>query len=130
MIAVDTNIVVRLIVADDERQVALALQLAERETFFVSFSVLIETEWVLRASYGYTRDRIVSAFRAFASLVRVRFEHEEDARWAIDRYARAGELADYIHMAAARGAGGFATFERKLVRRAGDNPPVTVQTLA
>ena len=127
MIAVDTNIVVRLIVADDEGQVERALALAARESFYVSFSVLIETEWVLRSRYGYDRPRIVTALRALSSMIDVQFEQEADALWALDRYARSGELADYVHIAAARSIGRLARFERKLVRRAGDQAPAKVE---
>lgn len=126
MIAVDTNILVRLVVADDEEQVQRALALAEREAFYVSFTVLIETEWVLRSRYGYSRAAIVSAFTALPQLVRLRFEDDADARWAIGRYGDGGELADFVHMAAARPIGLFASFESKLARRAGDQAPVQV----
>ena len=129
MIGVDTNILVRLIVADDEQQMAYALELAERETFFVSFTVLIETEWVLRSRYGYDRERIVTALTALDALIDLHFEHHDDVRWAIDRYAAAGELADYLHLAAARRVGRFATFEKRLARRAGGQAPVAIETL-
>ncbi|MEH3035703.1 MAG: type II toxin-antitoxin system VapC family toxin [Sphingomonas adhaesiva] len=126
----DTNVVVRLIVGDDPDQVALALKLAERDAFYVSFTVLEEVEWVLRSRFGYGRDQIVHALRALADLVILRYEDDDDARWAIERYALSGELADYLHIASARVAGRFATFERRLARRAGSNSPVPVETLA
>ena len=117
MIAVDTNIIVRLIVDDDPGQVSRALALAERETFYVSLTVLAETEWVLRSRYGYERAAVVEAFRWLPRVVTIVFE---DARvpWAIDRYALAGEFADYLHLLAAHEIGRFATFEKKLARRA------------
>ena len=130
MVAVDTNVIVRLIVGDDEAQVAVALALAEREVLFVAFSVLIEIDWVLRSRYGYGRERIVAALHQLSQLVSLRFEQDDHGWWAIDRYARAGELADYVHIAAANGVGRFATFERKLARRAGEGAPSRVDTLA
>ena len=130
MIAVDTNVLVRLIVGDDPEQARVALELAEREPFYVSLTVLEELEWVLRSRFGYDRGRIVQALDALDALVRLVFEAEHDVRWAIERYALAGELADYLHLAAARSVGRFASFERKLARRAGVNSPATVITLA
>ena len=127
MIAVDTDIIVRLIVADNEDQVRRALALAARETLYISFTVLIEAEWVLRSRYDYDRLGIVAALRALCSLIDLRFEHDADAHWAIDRYERGGELADYVHVAAARSIGRLASFERKLVRRIGDSAPATVE---
>lgn len=130
MIAVDTNVIVRLIVGDDPDQVALALELAAREAFYVSFTVLEEVEWVLRSRFRYSRDDIVCALRALPDLVTLRYEDDDDARWAIERYAQSGELADYLHIASARMAGRFVTFERRLSHRAGPNSPVPVETLA
>lgn len=126
MIAVDTNIIVRLIVGDDEQQVARVFALAACETLYVSLTVLIETEWVLRSRYGYDRALIAAALRHLPELVHLRFEHEDDAIWAIEHYALAGELADYAHLAVARAVGRFATFEVKLARRAGDRSPAVV----
>ena len=129
MIAVDTNVVVRIIVGDDPQQARLVLDLAERETFYVTLTVLQEIEWVLRSRFGYDRAQIVEALDAVDALVGLIFEADRDARWAIERYALAGELADYLHIASARAIGRFATFERKLGRRAGPNAPATVETL-
>lgn len=130
MVAVDTDILVRLVVADDDGQVASALELASREVLFVSLTVLIEIEWILRVRYGRDRRMIVAAFQALDGLVDLHFEHHDDVHWAMDRYALAGELADYLHMAAARRVGRFATFEKRLAKRAGDAAPVAIETLA
>ena len=117
MIAVDTNIIVRLIVDDDPGQVARALALAERETFYVSLTVLAETEWVLRSRYGYERAAVVTALRWLPRVVTIVFE-DAQVPWAIERYALGGEFADYFHLLAAREIGRFATFEKRLRRRA------------
>ncbi len=130
MIAVDTNVIVRLIVADDPDQLELALALTRRDKLYISLTVLIETDWVLRATYGYERSQICTAFAALRDAFGIRFEAARDVRWALERYARAGELADYIHLSSARAAGSFATFERRLSRRAGSKSPAPVHTLA
>lgn len=127
MIAVDTNIIVRLIVGDDAAQVDRALALASREPFYISFTVLIEVEWVLRSRYGFERDASVAAFRALRDLVDLHFEDADDVAWALERFALAGELADYIHIATARHIGRLATFEKKLGARAGEHSPAFVE---
>lgn len=129
MIAVDTNIIVRIIVGDDPQQTRLALELAERESFYISLTVLEETEWVLRSRFGYGRAAVVEALAALDGLVRIVFEADEGVRWAMDRYAHTGELADYLHVVSARAVGRFATFERRLVRRAGSSSPAVIETL-
>lgn len=127
MIAVDTNVIVRLITADDDQQLALALDLVSREDVYVSLTVLIETEWVLRSRFGYSRDAIYTALTALPLLLKLHVEAPNDVEWALARYALGGELADYLHIAAARAIGRFASFEKKLVRRAGLDAPASVE---
>jgi predicted nucleic-acid-binding protein len=49
MLAVDTNVVVRYLTADDPEQFARAVAVVEGAETFVSLTVLLETEWVLRS---------------------------------------------------------------------------------
>lgn len=51
MIAFDTNLLVRTVVADDAGQVAIVQRLIMQDSIFISRTVLLETEWVLRAVY-------------------------------------------------------------------------------
>ena len=51
MIAFDTNLLVRALVADHAEQVAIVRQLIARDIVFISRTVLLETEWVLRSIY-------------------------------------------------------------------------------
>ena len=51
MAALDTNIVIRLIVGDDPKQARAAEKLVASEPCTVAPSVLMECEWVLRGSY-------------------------------------------------------------------------------
>jgi predicted nucleic-acid-binding protein len=127
VIAVDTNILVRIIVGDDEDQVERALALAARESLFVPSTVLLETEWVLRSRYGYDRATIVTALETLEKVANLAFEHDDDIHWALSRYAEGGEFADYLHIAASRRIGRFASFERKLKRRAGSDAPSVVE---
>jgi predicted nucleic-acid-binding protein len=129
VIAVDTNVLVRLIVADDPDQVQTALALAEREILFVPLTVLAELEWVLRSRYEYDRSAIAAALANLPLLISLRFEDHDGVDWAIGRYARGGELADYLHLVAARGIGRLATFEKRLAARAASEAPVEVITL-
>jgi predicted nucleic-acid-binding protein len=56
MIAVDTNIVVRLLTQDDERQYSKILKLFQEQDIFIPDTVLLETEWVLRFAYHFNAD--------------------------------------------------------------------------
>ncbi len=129
MIAIDTNIVVRLITADDERQLALALDLVSREDAFITLTVLLETEWVLRSRFGYDRKAIHAALINLPALLQIQVEAVADVDWALSRYAIGGEFADYIHIAAARPIGRFVSFEKTLAARAGSDAPAQVEML-
>lgn len=49
MIAIDTNVVVRYLVADDTEQFERAAALIEGRPVFVCTTVILKVEWVLRA---------------------------------------------------------------------------------
>ena len=66
MLAVDTNVVVRLLTGDNPAQAARARAIFQRETVFVVKTViLVETEWVLRSLYRFDAIRILDAFYLF-----------------------------------------------------------------
>ncbi len=64
MIAVDTNVLLRYIVRDNDKQGKLADDFFKSrtvgDTAFVSLIVLAELSWVLRRQYGFTRTQINS----------------------------------------------------------------------
>ena len=127
MIAIDTNIVVRALTADDAAQTERVRALLEREQLFVSTTVLLETDWVLRRVYKLDAREVPEALEAFIALPQVRLEHPERARHAL-RLARQGfDFADAMHHAAASDAGcdSLVTFDQKLARLpAVERPPV------
>jgi len=49
VLAVDTNVVVRLLVNDDERQAAVARRLFESDEIWIGVTVLLEAAWVLES---------------------------------------------------------------------------------
>ena len=57
--AIDTNIVVRFLTADDEKQAKAARKVIKEGDVFVATTVVLEIEWVLRA--GLNQGRITKA---------------------------------------------------------------------
>ena len=53
MIAVDTNIVVRLLTRDEELQFQKALILFQNHDVFIPDTVVLESEWVLPYTYDF-----------------------------------------------------------------------------
>jgi len=81
MLGVDTNILVRFLVRDDEVQFEKARKLIMREVaagrcVFVSHLVLLETEWVLRSRYRLSKNLIVEAISGLLDSSDVQFEDE------------------------------------------------------
>ena len=68
MLAVDTNVIVRYLTGDDAEQFAKASALIRDEDVYVCTTVLLETEWVLRRGYRFSRERVSAALTAFAGL--------------------------------------------------------------
>lgn len=53
MIAVDTNIVVRLLTQDEEQQYNKILKLFQEQDIFIPDTAILETEWVLHFAYNF-----------------------------------------------------------------------------
>src|ERR1043165_4703700 len=128
MIAIDTNVVVRFFTRDESAQSTLADECIAKGVF-VSDSVLMETEWVLRKAFGWQRARINHALRKFLAIKQVSVAQPDYLLWALDRHHEGADLADMIHLIAARGQSGFATFDRELARMAVEDIPVSVRLL-
>jgi predicted nucleic-acid-binding protein len=81
MLVLDTNVLVRFLVRDDEAQFEKARKLIKREvaagrSVLVNQLVLLETEWVLRSRYGLPKNAIVEAISGLLDASDVRFEDE------------------------------------------------------
>jgi predicted nucleic acid-binding protein len=118
VLAVDTNVLVRLLTGDEPEQTARARAIFERETVLLAKTVILESEWVLRRLYHLDSDRIGEAFVALLGLPDLVCEDAGAVADAI-RWMRDGmDFADALHLASARPAGRFATFDDKLAKRA------------
>ncbi len=118
MLAIDTNIIVRLIVVDDRAQALRARRVIETSDVLVSATVLLETEWVLRGIYKRSPENIVRSLRGFLQLPHVFVEDRTVVDEAL-KWAEAGmDFADALHLAGARGMEAFLSFDRDLERDA------------
>ncbi len=81
MLGIDTNVLVRFLVRDDEAQFERARKLIRREVsagrrVFVNQLVIMETEWVLRSRYAVPKNQIVEAISGLLDAADVQFEDE------------------------------------------------------
>lgn len=130
MIAVDTNLLVRVVTRDDPQQAERAVQvLEEADSLFIPKTVLLELEWVLRYSYELPVAVIADALRRLLGYRKARIEDRPAVLQALAWYATGLDFADALHLASSSAAERFVTFDRKLKKAAGalaDGPVVTL----
>lgn len=88
MLGIDTNVLIRYLIRDDQRQYEAARRLIEREAgkgdpVLVSLMVLLQSEWVLRSRYELPKSEIFSAFSAMLDTTDLRFEDEQSVEHAL-----------------------------------------------
>ena len=116
MLAFDTNVLVRLFANDDSKQHLTVVRLLRKEPIWISKTVLLETEWVLRSGYGFSPDRIQEALTRLLGLPNVDVEDASIVAQALLWVPRGLDFADALHLAAAQRQGAFATFDQKLAK--------------
>ena len=118
MVAVDTNVLVRLVVADHAAQTARAVAVFRSGPVFIAKSVLLEAEWVLRYSYKLGDEAILRSMRAVLGLENVSIEDPSAIAAALRLLEQGLDFADALHIASSAQAERFVTFDAKLVKRA------------
>jgi predicted nucleic-acid-binding protein len=118
MLAVDTNVVVRFLANDDPRQSPLTRELFLSQRIWIAKSVLLETDWVLRNSYGMDRVAVHFALTRLLTLPMVMVEDESAINKALLLGEQGLDFADALHLASRPSGARFVTFDRALIRRA------------
>jgi predicted nucleic-acid-binding protein len=127
VIAVDTNVLVRILTHDDPRQYSRAAALFASEEIWIAKTVLLETEWVLRSLYGFSASELGVALRALAGLSNVHVEDGVAVARAFELWSKGLDFADALHLVSRGEAEEFATFDDKLVKRAGSGGVVLLK---
>jgi predicted nucleic-acid-binding protein len=119
MLAVDTNVLVRLLTRDDADQVSAAEAFVSRGAW-VSHLVLAETFWVLDSVYDLTRAQIATAVEMLLNHRELSLQDADVVTAALDHYRRrpAVEFSDCLVLEIARKAGHLpvATFDRHFAK--------------
>lgn len=111
MIALDTNLLVRLLTNDDPRQAAkveawLRDNATPKTPAYVDHVVLCELGWVLERSYGYDRAEVHAALAALLEQDHLKVESPGLARQALMMYADGpADFSDYLLAVRAQAAG-------------------------
>ena len=121
MKALDTNVLARFFIADaDDEQAARqrpAAVAALAQRAFVSVTVLLELEWVMRGFYGLPPREFSRVLRALAGIEHVTLEDRHAVLLALEAFDKGLDFADALHVVRSVRATGFLTFDKRLVRR-------------
>ena len=127
MIALDTNVLARLLVEDDREQTRRATTLVRRaaargETLFVSDVVVCELAWVLASAYGFSWEVVAGTLRDLLDVDELTFRDHGALERALSAFeGGTGDYADFVIRELARSAGcdTVVTFDRALQKLPG-----------
>lgn len=128
MITVDTNILVRLLMRDDEAQYRKVVDLFANEKIFILDTVLLETEWVLRFTYKVPPYRFSQIIGQLIGMKTVYVDNEERIKNALTWHQEGLDFADALHLVQAVHFEKFATFDQQFAKRA-EAYPIPVNLL-
>lgn len=127
MLALDTNVLARFVLADDEGQHAAAVSAMASPSLFIAATVLLELSWLLLNTYAYPRRRVLEVLHALVGLPNVTVDRRAQVQRALVWTEEGMDFADALHLAAAQGCQALVSFDRDFGRRAralAASPPV------
>ena len=117
LVAVDTNVMIRLAMRDDEEQYQKVILLLTEQQFFISRTVQLEMEWVLRSRYRQSIEDIANFFSLLLQKTKIFCENEEELINAICWYRLGADFADATHLAHTKSLP-FYTFDERFCKKA------------
>lgn len=131
MKSLDTNVLARFFIDDTDDPQALkqrpAAIRAMLDRSFVSITVVLEFEWVMRGFYKMTRVEITSVFNALVGITHITLEDRVAVLAAIDAYQQGLDFSDALHHAKSTRCTELLSFDKAFFKRAntlGTLPPV------
>jgi predicted nucleic-acid-binding protein len=116
-IALDTNLLVRLLTGDDPEQARRGADLIDASpACFVPITVVLELEWVLRGAYRLERGAVIAALEGLMAIRQVHLEQEDLVRQALAWHQQGLDFADALHLLRSEGCARFATLDRALAK--------------
>lgn len=129
MRAIDTNVLARFILRDDDEQARIA-EAVIRQPFWMTLTVWLELGWLLYRRLKLDRAVVADALLAIVSIETAHGPDPDGISWAISRFRDGADWADMIHLVAARNiADRFTTFDTGIARRSGAATPLMIETL-
>ena len=120
-VALDTNLLVRLLTNDDPEQARRVADLIDDSSAcFVPITVVLELEWVLRGAYQLPREAIIRAFRGLIAIRHLHLEQEQQVLQALEAYGQGLDFADALHLLRSEGCAALVSFDRAFAAKAGE----------
>ena len=127
MPGLDTNVLVRWLVGDDDDQAARAQRLFDaartsQVPLFIPGTVALELEWVLRSRYLFDKAIVLQTFNALLETQELEFQGEAALERALHLYRQGNaEFADCLHAGTCGAAdrAPLVTFDEKAARLPG-----------
>lgn len=88
------------------------------ERAYVSVTVLLEFECVMRGFYALPRREIAKVMRALIGIEHITIEDRTATLAALDAFDTGFDFADALHVARSSRATAFVTFDQRLAKRA------------
>ena len=120
MITVDTNIIVRFLTHDDEKQFIKSLSIFNSEEVFIPDTVILETEWVLRYAYDFSPKNICDAFTNLFGLNNIHLTNPSFIAQAIEWRKQGVDFSDALHLAHSQQYEKLYSFDKKFIAKAKD----------
>lgn len=98
MISIDTNIIIRFLTQDDERQYKKAFSIFDSQEIFIPDTVILETEWVLRYAYNFLPEDICGAFKSLFGLKNIHLSNPGFIAQAIEWHEQGMDFSDALHL--------------------------------
>jgi len=118
MISVDTNIIVRFLTHDDDKQYKKAFKIFNSNEIFIADTVILETERVLRFAYELTPEDICNAFMSLFGLKNIHLSNPAFISQAIEWHKMGMDFSDAMHLTLCQQHEKFYTFDKKFSLKA------------
>jgi len=125
VLAVDTNVLVRLFVNDESKQhqavKAFFANLDDSEQVYVSLVVVTELVWVLESAFALDKGIIAKILETLLESGQASFQNSIAVYYAVQSYKQGADFADALIAALAKDAGcpKTLTFDKGAVKKAG-----------
>ena len=126
MIGLDTNVLVRYITQDDDKQSALANSLIDSleasSAGYVTLVTVTELNWVLESVYGVTRHQFVEVMQTLMALNTIKLDRAAVVASAVRVYSSSkADFSDCLieRLSASAGCDQTMTFDKAAAKMAG-----------